>query len=84
VSILSQSDQGVFLINEVFLWKHALNMVQNSMRLFPWTNMHKYSANTCEVFFGNKALMSELKSTHFDVAIVDLVQNECQVHIYPI
>jgi hypothetical protein len=55
-------------------------MVENSMRLFPWTKLRKYSADTCEVFLGDKALMSQLRSTHFDVAIVDLIQNECQVN----
>lgn len=80
MSILLQSEQGVFLINEVFMWRHALNMVENSMRLFPWTKLRKYSADKCEVFLGDKALMSQLRSTHFDVAIVDLIQNECQVN----
>ncbi len=39
----------------------------------PWT----YQVVYCRSFLGNTALMARLRAEHFDVAIVDMLQNEC-------
>ena len=39
----------------------------------PWSIIDAY----CEQLFGNEKLMAQLRGTKFDVAIVDIVYNEC-------
>jgi hypothetical protein len=81
ICITPQSEHGVFLINEVLLWKYALNMFQNTIanpKIRSPSNHFKYQEASCDSFLGNQGLVDRLRSTHFDLAIVDLIQNECQ------
>lgn len=74
---LLQDEHGVFLINEWFRWDTALNFYENFMNLEsnPW---HFYSA-FCRIIYSNQALMEHLRGSHFDVAVVDLITNECML-----
>ena len=72
-----QNERGVFLINEWFRWDTALNLYENFMHLEsnPW---NFYSA-FCRIIYKDRALMDYLRANHFDVAIVDLITNECML-----
>lgn len=78
IPYVTKSERGVFLINEMLHWQYALNMFENSWRGMH-TNPFTYVMAACENFLGNRQLVNLLRSTHFDVAVVDLIQNECQL-----
>ena len=74
---LLQEERGVFLINEWFRWETALNLYENFWYLEsnPW---NFYTA-VCRIFYNDHRLMEYVRANHFDVAIVDLITNECML-----
>ena len=44
-------------------------------RSTPWD----YVRGVCRNFLGNTAVLEYIRSQHYDVAIVDLIQNECML-----
>ncbi len=72
-----QSERGVFLVEQAVVWEHALSMATNVMSVFSRGNPWRYQDVYCRSFLGHEALMRELRADHFDVAVVDLLQNEC-------
>ena len=57
-----------------FLWQEGLTLM-NIFKLpkNPWYVVTKY----CHFLLGNETLKQELKNENFDLAIVDLLYNEC-------
>lgn len=77
IPFVTQEERGVFLINEWFRWETALNLYENFWYLEsnPW---NFYTA-VCRIFYNDHRLMEYVRANHFDVAIVDLITNECML-----
>jgi glucuronosyltransferase len=75
IPYVSKGENGMFIFDQMLDWKYALNLMENFVRMpsNPWAYYSAY----CDSFLGNHDLVSHLRSMHFDVAIVDLVQHEC-------
>ena len=66
--------KGIFSLPMEFVWSRGLgkmSIVQQPRN--PWVVVDAY----CEQLFGNADLMARLTEARFDVAVVDLIYNEC-------
>ena len=84
--ILLQEERGVYLIDEMFQWSTATTIFENFFLpppSFPFVpraaSSWDYVRGVCRDFFSNTAVLDYLRSSHYDVAIVDLIQNECML-----
>ena len=70
----TKSELGVFSLPMDLLWTRGLNLATLfNVGANPWTVVTAY----CEVLLSNEALIGKLRNEKFDVALVDLIYNEC-------
>ena len=80
-----QEERGVYLIDEMFQWSTATTIFENFFLPPPFppraASSWDYVRGVCRDFFSNTAVLDYIRSSHYDVAIVDLIQNECMLSI---
>ena len=74
IPFLTQEVEGKFTMPVEFLWREGLTL----LNIFylpknPWKVVTSY----CHFLLSNETLKKELKDENFDLAIVDLIYNEC-------
>ena len=74
IPFLTQEVEGKFTMPVEFLWREGLTL----LNIFylpknPWKVVTSY----CHFLLSNETLKKELKEENFDLAIVDLIYNEC-------
>jgi hypothetical protein len=72
---VTPGENGVFSMPLDMLWSQGLSTVSIFWRLGlkPWTLVDTF----CDTILGNKNLIELLNRDHFNVAVVDLIYNEC-------
>ena len=61
---------------EIF-WREGLTLLPHDYYFYLPTNPWKVVTSYCHFLLSNETLKNELKDENFDVAIVDLIYNEC-------
>ncbi len=75
VPYVSRGENGIFLMPTDLLWDYGLGY-DFPLHIRPDGPLLLYRAQ-CDALLGNRALMRRLRATKFDVAVIDLVYNEC-------
>ncbi|CAG7838360.1 unnamed protein product [Allacma fusca] len=72
-AFLTSEKQAAFQVPFDILWNSGLSAkaILDSYRAFPLMGAH------CETLLGNKRLFRELQQEKFDLAIIDILYNEC-------
>ena len=74
IPLTSKGEKGVFSMPMPLLWTKGLNLLS----LFNMgANPYAVATAYCEQLLSNEALKDRLRREKFDVAIVDLIYNEC-------
>ena len=62
----------MFIVEEMMPWNTSLQLWKNipHWHANPWS----YWIGVCEHFYANKSVIDWIRSQHFDVAVVDLIQ----------
>ena len=74
IPLLSQEAEGKFRMPVELLWEEGLSLsTVFKLPKNPWNLVSSY----CHFILSNETLKKELEVEHFNVAIVDLIYNEC-------
>jgi len=74
IPLLSQEAEGKFRMPVELLWEEGLSLsTVFKLPKNPWNLVSSY----CHFILSNETLKKELEAEHFNVAIVDLIYNEC-------
>ena len=77
IPFLTHEVEGKFTMPVEFLWQEGLTLQPLQMYFYLPKNPWKVVTSYCHFLLSNETLKNELKDENFDVAIVDLIYNEC-------